>query len=163
MGTQPLKYTNIDDLPVSGDINSDDYLIVQGSEVTTRVQFSDFVFGKENTTFGQEINDLYEKLEAVTSQIDDLPKTTDTYNKSEVDQKLDTKADSNTVYTKNIIDGKFLVTYKKSEIDSKISAIENKLEELSKIDDLNNKLDNINNNLTGILNRLAALEKHHNE
>lgn len=159
MGSQPLKYTNIDDLPVSGDISSEDYLIVQGSEVTARVKFSDFVFGKENTTFGQEINDLYEKLEAVTSQIDDLPKPADTYNKSEVDQKIDTKSDTSAVYTKNIIDGKFLAVYKKNEIDSKISAIESKLEELSKINDLNARIDNVNNNLTSILARLAALEK----
>lgn len=139
MGLDTLKQTNISELPISGDISGEDYIIVQGKEVTTRVQFKDVYISKENTTFGQEINDLYEKMEGLTTAIQDVPTTTSTYTKSEIDSKLDTKQNlsgslnsteiETSYYKKNIIDGKFLSrplkseVYTKETVDSIISGI----------------------------------------
>ena len=166
MGQSILKQTNISELPISGDISGEDYIIVQGSEVTTRVQFKNVYISKENTTFGQEINDLYEKLEGLTSIVNEMPRNTTTYTKSEIDTKLSAKLNTsssltapeieNKYYSKEVIDGKFLSrplktdTYSKADIDSKIKGLRDSIESLQ-------------NTVQGLYSRIEYLEMIHDE
>ena len=76
MADQTLKNTNISELPDTGDIRGDDYIIVHNSEITTKIKFKDVFITKENTTFGQEINDLYEKLEGLKETVNNMQQMT---------------------------------------------------------------------------------------
>lgn len=166
MGQSTLKQTNISELPISGDISGEDYIIVQGSEVTTRVQFKNVYISKENTTFGQEINDLYEKLEGLTDIVNQMPNTTSTYTKSELDTKLSAKLNTSSAFTapeieskyysKEVIDGKFLSrplktdTYSKADVDSKIKGLRDSIESLQAT-------------IEGLFPRIEYLEMIHDE
>lgn len=79
MGTTISKTVNIIDLPVDTDISSEDYVIIQNDTRTFRVQVKDMILTKDNVTFGQEINDIYERvgqlqvvISAQQTQITDL-------------------------------------------------------------------------------------------
>lgn len=63
------KTVNINDLPVEIDINPSDHIIVQNELKTYRVQFKDVIFNKENTTFGQEINELYVRVNELNTLV----------------------------------------------------------------------------------------------
>lgn len=62
MGTTISKTVNIIDLPVDTDISSEDYVMIQNDTRTFRVQVKDIILTKDNVTFGQEINDIYERV-----------------------------------------------------------------------------------------------------
>ena len=160
MGLDILKQTNITELPVSGDISGEDYIIVQGEEITTRVQFKDVYITKENTTFGQEINDLYEKIDKLTEIVDGIPASQDVYTKSETDVKLSSKlntADSLTsaqledkYHPKTIIDAKVqsraakTEVYTKAEVDAKISGVSTTIDSLAdRVDELYARIEKL--------------------
>ncbi|MBP98357.1 hypothetical protein CMK18_20595 [Candidatus Poribacteria bacterium] len=161
MGLDTLKQINIADLPVTGDISGDDYLIIQGSEITARVQFKDIYITKENTTFGQEINDLYEKIDKLTTIVDAIPNVEDMYTKDQVDTKLTAKSNISEILTKpqieesyhskTIVDAKVqsraakIDVYVKSEVDQKIAGV------ISTINSLESEIQSIEK-------RLQALE-----
>ena len=166
MGRGTLKQTNISELPISGDISGEDYIIVQGKEVTTRVQFKDVYISKENTTFGQEINDLYEKLDGLTNIVNQMPTTAATYSKNEIDTKLNAKLNTSAsltapeiegkYYSKEIIDGKLLVrplrtdVYNKSDIDNIVKG-------------LNDTINSLQDTVQGLYSRIEYLEMIHDE
>ena len=79
MGSTISKTVNIIDLPVDTDISSEDYVIIQNDTRTFRVQIQDMILTKDNVTFGQEINDIYDRvgqlqtvIAALQTQITDL-------------------------------------------------------------------------------------------
>tara|TARA_B100000676_G_C17807565_1_gene695640 strand:- start:129 stop:767 length:639 start_codon:yes stop_codon:yes gene_type:complete len=65
MASNTIKKVNIDDLPINSDVSTTDYFLVQGPDHTFRIKFGDIIIGKENTTFGQEINELYSRVGAL--------------------------------------------------------------------------------------------------
>ena len=69
MGNSTIKKVNINDLPETTDVSSGDYIIVQGIDQTARIKFADIIFGKENTTFGQEINELYSRIDSLEKKL----------------------------------------------------------------------------------------------
>ena len=73
MGSTTISNTvNIIDLPVDVNLTETDYIIVQNDTRTFRLQIQDFIITKNNTTFGQEINDLYVRVAELTTIIADL-------------------------------------------------------------------------------------------
>lgn len=79
MGSTISKTVNIIDLPIDADISSEDYIIIQNETRTFRVQIKDMILTKDNVTFGQEINDIYDRvgqlqvvISALQTQITDL-------------------------------------------------------------------------------------------
>lgn len=72
MGSTILKTVNIIDLPVDSDISSEDYIIIQNDTRTFRVQIKDMILTKDNVTFGQEINDIYERVSQLQTVISNL-------------------------------------------------------------------------------------------
>lgn len=73
MGSTTISNTvNIIDLPVDVNLTETDYIIVQNDTRTFRLQIQDFIITKNNTTFGQEINDLYARVAELTTIIADL-------------------------------------------------------------------------------------------
>jgi len=62
MGTTISKTVNIIDLPVDTDISTEDYIIIQNDTRTFKVQIKDMILTKDNVTFGQEINDIYDRV-----------------------------------------------------------------------------------------------------
>jgi hypothetical protein len=73
MGSTTISNTvNIIDLPVDVNLVETDYIIVQNDTRTFRLQIQDFIITKDNTTFGQEINDLYDRVAELTTIISDL-------------------------------------------------------------------------------------------
>ena len=158
MATQTLKNTNVNELPTTGDIARDDYLIVHNSEITSRIKFKDVFISKENTTFGQEINDLYEKLEGLQKIVNNMPTNDTTYKKEELDSKLETKADAGNVVSPGTLAKDYMTTdlintkiqsramkvdvYTKAEVDAKIDAVRSSVQSLEQtIDALDKKLD----------------------
>ena len=158
MANQTLKNTNVNELPTTGDIARDDYLIVHNSEITSRIKFKDVFISKENTTFGQEINDLYEKLEGLQKIVNNMPTNDTTYKKEELDSKLETKADAGNVVSPGTLAKDYMTTdlintkiqsramkvdvYTKAEVDAKIDAVRSSVQSLEQtIDALDKKLD----------------------
>ena len=72
MGTTISKTVNILNLPVDADVSSDDYIIIQNDTRTFRVQIKDLILTKDNVTFGQEINDIYDRVGQLQVVISDL-------------------------------------------------------------------------------------------
>lgn len=72
MATTISKTVNIIDLPIDSDVSSEDYIIIQNDTRTFRVQFKDLVLTKDNVTFGQEINDIYDRVGQLQVVISDL-------------------------------------------------------------------------------------------
>jgi len=72
MASSISKTVNINDLPVETDISSNDYIIVQNELKTYRVKFMDIIINKDNTTFGQEINELYVRMNEMNTMITQL-------------------------------------------------------------------------------------------
>lgn len=72
MATNISKTVNVNDLPVEQDVNSEDHIIVQNDIKTYRIKFKDLIFNKENTTFGQEINELYSRVNDLNTIVLDL-------------------------------------------------------------------------------------------
>lgn len=73
MGSTTISNTvNIIDLPVDVNLADTDYIIVQNDTRTFRLQIQDLIITKDNTTFGQEINDLYARVAELTTIISDL-------------------------------------------------------------------------------------------
>lgn len=66
------KTVNINDLPIEIDISADDYIILQNEIKTYRVQFKDIIINKTNTTFGQEINELYSRVNELNTLVTQL-------------------------------------------------------------------------------------------
>lgn len=69
MASRISKTVNINDLPVESDINSEDHIILQNEIKTYRVKFKDVIINKDNTTFGQEINDLYSRVNELNTLV----------------------------------------------------------------------------------------------
>ena len=86
MGTTISKTVNIIDLPVDTDISSEDYVIIQNDTRTFRVQVKDMILTKDNVTFGQEINDIYDRVGQLQVVISDLQSQI-TSLKSDLDQE----------------------------------------------------------------------------
>lgn len=63
------KTVNINDLPIEIDINPEDHIILQNEIKTYRVKFKDLIINKDNTTFGQEINDLYSRVNELNTLV----------------------------------------------------------------------------------------------
>lgn len=72
MATNISKTVNVNDLPVEQDVNSEDHIIVQNDIKTYRIKFKDLIFNKENTTFGQEINELYSRVNDLNTMVIEL-------------------------------------------------------------------------------------------
>jgi hypothetical protein len=164
MSAQVLKNTNIGDLPESGDIHADDYLIIHNDELTTRVKFKDLYITKENTTFGQEINDLYEKIEALSGSLDSVAISNDTYSKTEMDDKLASKSNTGSSMTSAEIDNKY---YTRSIVDAKLNSRAGKIDVYikSEVDSLISGAHSEINRLSGLIDqiytRIEKLEKIH--
>lgn len=158
MADQTLKNTNISELPDTGDIRGDDYIIVHNSEITTKIKFKDVFITKENTTFGQEINDLYEKLEGLKETVNNMPTNDTTYPRQEMDAKLESKAEISNVIspvelsrdymTSDIINSKIqsramkVDVYTKTEVDEKLAAVRSAVHSVEQsIERLEDKID----------------------
>ncbi|MDB4464563.1 hypothetical protein N9033_00665 [bacterium] len=158
MGNQTLKNTSISELPDTGDIRGDDYIIVHNSEITAKIKFKDVFITKENTTFGQEINDLYEKLEGLKETVNNMPTNSTTYPRQELDAKLESKAEISNVISPSEISRDYMTNdlinskiqsramksdvYTKTEVDEKVAAVRSAVQSVEQsIERLENKID----------------------
>lgn len=136
MGTTISKTVNIIDLPVDTDISTEDYIIIQNDTRTFKVQIKDMILTKDNVTFGQEINDIYDRvgqlqqvISAQQTQIADL----DAKLAAEKLQSANSLATANSTIESlrsevTALDGKF--TALKAAVDSNTNNADNALERL---------------------------------
>lgn len=164
MGQDHLKQTNVSELPETGDILADDYLIVQGKEVTARIKFKDIYITKENTTFGQEINDLYEKVEALSDLVGDSSSSAEVYTKSEIDEKLTAKANTASSLTASEIQDQY---HDKKIVDAKIQSRAAKIDVYTKseaealVSGLKDQVSSFQKELQDMMTRVEYLEGLH--
>jgi hypothetical protein len=137
MATNTIKKVNIDDLPVNTDVSNTDYFLVQGPDQTFRVKFGNIIIGKENTTFGQEINELY-------SRVGTLEKSLEATDKKVLDTTtIDTKINETTSQI--------------GALDSKLTAkIDNVSTNVLKVTQLDKKVTNLSAQVASYTSKTAS-------
>lgn len=63
---------SIKNLPELAQIKAGDFMLVETPQLTTKLNFSNFIVGKENITFAGELIELDERLIALTTQVDNI-------------------------------------------------------------------------------------------